>query len=302
MRYQNTVKVGLTIVVAIVLVILGIRFMQGIPLRGTYDLYTEFDRVDGLIPGNSVSANGVTIGSVTSVHLNPETQRVRVAMRINRGTAVPEGTTAEQTGISAVGAVQVSFTLGPSDNPSVPTGGYVPSASKPDIFTTLVERVDSTLIGTQATFQQMAQMLQEPTSDLMRALSSAANLTDILARTVQLEHQRVSAILANLEAATGRFDGVVARGDDSLAAVIGSLNNSLDELQRTLVQVQSIGTDARGLLEKINRGEGSLGLLINNPSLYQNLDSTAVNMNRLLVDLRLNPGRYLRELKVVDLF
>lgn len=294
-------KVGIAIVSAIVVLIFGVRYLEGIPLRGTYMLYTEFDRVDGLIPGNNVSVNGVTIGSVTEVRLDHESQRVRVEMRINRGFVVPEGTTAEQTGISAVSAVQVSFRLGPHDNEPIGPGGLVPSASKPDLFTTLVDRVDSTLIGTTATFKEMASMLQEPTSDLRATLASVAQLADMLTYTVQSEHQRITGILQNLEATTRNLDRLSAQGNDSLAVVMGSLNRSMEELRTTLVHVQQLSTDARSVLGKVDAGEGSAGLLVNDPTLYHKLDSTLVNLNQLIEDFRTNPGRYLKELKIIDL-
>ncbi len=291
----------MTIVAALVILIFGVRYLEGIPLRGTYPLYTEFPRVDGLLPGNSVQISGVSVGTVTEVGLNQETQRVRVDMQINRGIVIPEGTTAEQSGLSAISTVSVSFDPGPSDNPPIPSGGYVPAQNKPDLFTTLVDRVDSTLIGTTRTFQEMAELLQEPTSDLRETLTSVANLTDDLAKTLNSERRRISNILKNVEGLTGRVDTLAASGKDSLDVLMGEANRSLEEVQAALEQVNRLGLSLDRVLIKIDTGQGTLGLLVNDENVYRNLDSTLVNLNRLLVDFRTNPERYLKELKIVDL-
>jgi phospholipid/cholesterol/gamma-HCH transport system substrate-binding protein len=77
--------------------------------------------------------------------------------------------------------------------------------------------------------------------------------------------------------------------------VLDRLNQNLASLERT-----TAGLDA--IIGKIDRGEGTLGLLVNDPTLYHRLDSTVTSMNELLIDLKENPVRYFRALRLVDLF
>ena len=299
---SNALKVGVAIVVALVVLFLGIRFLQNIPFSGTYNLYTEFEQVNGLIKGNAVQISGVDVGSVTQISLNPETQRVRVDMRINEGVEIPQGTEAEQTGISAFGTVQVVLHLAPPDNPPIEDDGFVPSLDADDLFTNLVNRVDSTLIGTSTTFQEIAGLLQEPSSDLRATLASISQLTNSLASMLEAERQTIGSLLENLDRTAVDLGTLSQTGNDSLAAVAGSLNQTLAEVQATMNQLQAVGANLDRLTAQIENGDGTLSLLLNDPRLYNSADSTLHNLNLLLLDLRANPKRYLQELKVVDLF
>jgi phospholipid/cholesterol/gamma-HCH transport system substrate-binding protein len=195
----------------------------------------------------------------------------------------------------------VSFNLGPAGNPPVPSGGHIPASVKPDLFTTLVDRVDSTLIGTSGTFREMAELLQEPTSDLRETLASVANLTDNLAQILDEERRHISTILRNLEGTTGSLDTLTTHGADSLSAMIGDAREAIETSKQALEELKSLSSSLSSVADKIDDGQGSLGLLVNDQDLYRNLDSALVNLNRLLVDFRNNPNRYLKELKIVDL-
>ncbi len=76
----------------------------------------------------------------------------------------------------------------------------------------------------------------------------------------------------------------------------------LGRVDRSLEQLESTTTTLDSIVGKIDRGEGTVGLLINDPRLYHRMDSTVNSMNQLLVDLKENPVRYMRALRLVDLF
>ena len=114
MKYSNEMKVGVTLIVATVVFVLGVRFFQDLPLfKGTYSLVSEFDNAGGLISGNLVRINGVGVGSVDDVYINPETQRVRVEFHIGLGIPVTRGSTSQIAGFEALGVVRLDLVLGP---------------------------------------------------------------------------------------------------------------------------------------------------------------------------------------------
>ena len=92
MKYANELKVGVTIVVATITFVLGVRYFEDLPLfRGTYELVSEFDNAVGLIAGNVVRIKGVSVGSVDAVYIDPETGRVRIEFHVDDKIPVPEG-------------------------------------------------------------------------------------------------------------------------------------------------------------------------------------------------------------------
>ena len=304
----NAFKVGIAIVAAVAIFFFGVRYFQNIPInRGTYELRVEFNEVDGLVTGNPVQVNGVRVGSVTNVSINPETRRVQVHLRIDNKISVPEDSDAELAGFSSLGVVRVAIDLGRSDV-MLKDGEYIRAdeesllSSVPAIAENYMGKIDSVLIGLTGNLSHLDSQLGEPRSDLRQTLSSLNGLTTSLDAVIRTEKQRLSAILANLESTLSNTDALTAGTRDSLSQTMAALNQTLHRADQTLIGLQAASSNLTIMLTKINSGEGSLGLMVNNPSLYHNMDSTLVNLNRLLVDFRENPKRYLRNLKPIDIF
>ncbi|MFK7845468.1 MAG: MlaD family protein [Rhodothermales bacterium] len=309
MNYSNELKVGIAIVVSVLIFFLGTRFFEDIPLfKGTYVLNTQFSDARGMIPGNAVRISGVKIGSVLGVELDPETTLVKIQMRLNSSYIVPEGSTTEITGIDALGAVQLVITPGPIENPAIQEGGFVPGVEDGDIFASLTEKapalidqVDSVLVGLDQTLSYTDVMLQ-PGGDLNLLLTSLKNSAVSVESLLKQERRRLSHVLANVDTLTGELSTLSGSAGDSLAQLTGNINELMDKVELSLVSLDSTMQSLDSIVGKIDRGEGTVGLLINDDALYHKIDSTVTNMNALLVDLKENPVKYMRALRLVDIF
>ena len=309
MKYSNELKVGSAIVISIVIFFLGSRFFEDIPLfKGTYDLYTEFGDARGMIVGNAVRISGVKVGSVQEVDLNPTNNKVRIQMRLDSRFRVPEGSYTEITGIDALSVVQLSIHPGPPENPALEEGAVIPSREEGDILSSLtdrapvlINRVDSVLIGLDATLGE-TQGVIAPGSDLRLMLASLKNSAASLEALLQQERRRLSSVLANVDTLTGELSQLSSGAGDSLAVITRNLNAVLERVDRNLDQLESATASLDSIVGKIDRGEGTIGLLVNDASLYYRLDSTMTNMNQLLIDLKENPVKYMRALRLVDIF
>ena len=122
---------------------------------------------------------------------------------------------------------------------------------------------------------------------------------DELLRT---EHQHVRGILENTEQVSENVRTFSEENEDSLRMVIDRLNRSLRKTESTLATIDRVGASLDTLTTNINRGEGTLGRLARDPSLYHRLDSAATGVNRLVRDFEENPERYLQHLKILELF
>ena len=105
-----------------------------------------------------------------------------------------------------------------------------------------------------------------------------------------------------MEATTGNLDTLTATAGDSLNYTLSQLNGMLARLDTSLVELEGTTTTLNSILNKIDQGEGTLGLMVNDPGLYHRLDSTVYNLNELLVDFQEHPVRYMRALRLFDVF
>lgn len=310
MKYGNELKVGIIIVAAIATFVLGIRYFEDIPLfSGTYDLHTEFDDAGGLIPGNPVRVNGVNVGSVQSVELSPVDGKVKAMLQVNGTIKIPEGSVCEVTGIDALGVVQLTVTLGPMSNPPIEPGGFLPSKEGEDLLSELsakapdlVNGIDSVLVDLETTLEGANALISGPQSELQALMRSARNTSDALGSLLREEQDQLGRVLTNVEELTGELTTLAQTKGDSLDVTIAMLNQMLTRVDQNLTTLESITNNLDSMVAKMDQGEGTVGKFINDPSVYNNLDSTLVSMNALLVDIRKNPVRYMRALRIVDLF
>ncbi|MEQ9105582.1 MAG: MlaD family protein [Rhodothermales bacterium] len=310
MKYSNELKVGASLLIATAIFILGVRYFEDLPLfRPTLSLTAEFDDAGGLIAGNVVRVNGVNVGSVNGVRISPSTGNVIVDFHVDSSLPVTEGTTGAIAGFDALGVVRMDLMLGPPDAPRIPEGGRIATQPMSDAIASLtarapgmVDRVDSVLVGLDRVLGGTDQMLNSPDSDLRSAIGSVDRSVQQLEALLLAERERIGRVMANVESATADLDTAAGEDGERLAALMDSLQSTLDGVDRTLVDVRSVSVELTAVLAALNNGEGTLGMLLKDPSMYHKMDSTLTGLNALMADFQANPGRYLKEMRIVDLF
>lgn len=310
MKYSKEVKVGISIILAALIFYFGGRYLQSIPLfRGSYMLRAQFSDAGGLVSGNQVRINGVNVGSVESVKLDPEARIARVTFRVDEGVTIPKGSTASITGMSALGGVRLSINLGPPSNPPIEPGGLVPTPPEKDILAQLSDkapliaaRADSLLATTNATMEEAQTLLRSPDSDLRTTLIAIRESANTLSQVLQAQQDELNRVLENTAALTNELRTFARTNTDSVNVTIQHLNTVLDQADRNLNTLEQTTTELNLLMRKINRGDGTLGRLVNDPSLYVRLDSMAIQMNTVIEDFQSNPGRYLKDMNLIKVF
>lgn len=317
MKYSKEFKVGIVLVISAVVFVLGVRFFQDLPLFGdTYQLYTVFDDANGLVAGNPVRSNGVQIGAVDEVVLSPEENQVVVRFHLDGGYVVPEGSQTEVGGISALNSLHMKLYFGPASNPPIEEGGFVPPVPEPGLLGQLSERapelvdeLDALIASAGATLQGTEALLNEAGGEVPQTLQTIRSTTLTLQETLLAERARLGRVLGNLETLTENVNEVAVNVNeltvenrDSLAVAVQNLNQVLRRFDRNLAAFEVTTRHLDDILAKVDRGEGTLGLLVNDPTLYYELDSTVTNLNRILLDFQENPRRYLKELELIDVF
>lgn len=309
MNYSNEVKVGLSIVLAVVVLIVGVRYFQDLPIfSSSYLLTAEFENVSGLSAGNPVRLSGVNVGTVESVQLQQDEETVRVRFRVNENVLIPEESVAEVSGFAALGGVRLSIRPGPSTNPPLQPGSTINTPSGPGLLDQLTQqgpaltsKADSVLDNTSRAAGALANQMEEG-GDLQQTLASLRNVATTLESVSGGEEETLRSAIQNLEMITADLQSFTSENSDSLGVTVQRVNRNLTRLEQNLANLERTTAALGSFAEKINEGEGTLGRLANDPSLYNNLDSTSVQMNRLLRDLQENPQRYLEDMTLVRMF
>ena len=331
---SNALKVGLAVILAAAFIFAGVRFLSGQPLFGAgYSVVAVFDDAQGLTPGATVRLNGVRVGEVSEVTLGPGARQVYVRLALDPGVEVPRGSSITTSGLSALGEVNVELTppSGADAGRPLASGDTLVANPSPDLFdllagesNSLTARADTALIGAVRTFTQLDEILTNSGGDLQATLAQLRFLTQGATQLVLEERGRIDRTIASLEASAAGVEGVAADvGDDvrDLSVVVGNdlvatsgtvralaetnadsvsvaireINASIRNLNRGLARLETISASLDTTLSAVNSPNGTLGLLLTDPSLYYNANAAAASLQQLIQDLQTDPGRYLKE-------
>jgi phospholipid/cholesterol/gamma-HCH transport system substrate-binding protein len=325
---SNELKVGLAVIAAAVVMYIGVRFLRDSPLFGDGpDVVAVFDDAQGLQTGGIVQMSGVQIGRVSGLELGEGARVVYVSMSINRGIEVPRDSRVHIGGIPVVGDAYVEFVppVGAAAGRPLADGDTIQARGGQDLIgaiqrnaAPLLARADTLFGQVLATYRAAEPTLVSGANDLAAAAAQARFITTAIGRTFisaneQGTFDRLGGTFARLDAAAAaaeraalNLEALTAEYREGLGggrgtAFADSLNVAVNQMTYTLRRLDSsiTGLDrtvalADTTLSNINSTDGSLGLLLNDPSLYNNANAASVSARALFEDLRANPGRYTR--------
>jgi len=305
------ILIGISFILAIALFIWGYNFLKGKDVfnkQTTY--YAKYHEVSGLEISNSVLINGVRIGQVSKMYFAPDMSGdVIIELMIHTNFPIPDNTIARIYSADLMGSKSVDLKLGNSVNlakdgdtlaTSIEAGlmdevnaQVQPIKAKAE---SLLASIDTLVVAFQAIFNESARKnLSESFDNINKSFSNIQSTTTNLDTLMITEGNRVSSILNNIDSLTftlsenrEKFASIISNFEmisDSLAkadipATFNRANNTLDELEM--------------ILAKINDGEGTIGMLMHNDTLYFELNRTAEELNLLLKDIRENPKKYVK--------
>lgn len=301
MKISNETKVGILAALAITLLILGFNFLKGKNLLERKNtIYAVFPRVDALSPSDPIKINGLQVGLVSDLEEKDENlSGVVVALNITKKINIPENSYAMIMS-SPLGSSTLNIVLGTSEKYIQEGDTLVTRASggiMEDLKGTLsptVDKVNGTLKSLDSLVEQVGVVLDPKTKvNLQNVIANLATASSSLTTLLNAQNGALAASLNNMSA----FTGNLKKNNDSINRIIRNVDvmtqkfASLD-LEATLTKLQAAVDNLNVSLNKVNKGDGTLGLLMNDPKLYNNLNATTNSLNILLQDLRLHPKRY----------
>ncbi len=309
MKISNELKIGVLTAVAILLFIIGYNFLKGTDVFSSTDTYyARYDEVDGLGLSNFIKIKGLNVGRVTNLVLEKGKQGgIIVEFTVDEDFKLPKGTVARIVSSDLLGTKAINLEL--SDTTIFYQNGDTLASAMQESLTksvtaellpvkqkaeNLLSSIDSVLtiirtIFNEQTTNDIKKSVTSITSTLNHINKSAANVEDLLVQNTS----RIDRIFGNIESITL----MLKNNENNISAVLSNLNNITDtlaksNLKQVISNAQLALENVAFILEKINKGEGSLGLLINDEKLYMNLEKTSLDLDLLMKDMKLNPDNY----------
>ena len=310
MKLSKEFKIGIVVVCAIAAFIWGINFLKGSNLFShKYYLYALYPKIDNLIPANPLLLNGYKIGQINKISLvqQGKTTKVLVKFILTEDVQIPKGSVARAISSDLLGskAVEVVF----SGNPQFVENGD-----------TLVAETEQ---GFKEALDKRIAPIQAKAENLIGSIDSVMTVVNLVLNTKTRENidksfESVRKAILSLEQTAYKLDDLVGTEKAKMSAILSNLNSITSTLAKNEQKITNILTNASNLtdslakanlkdavanadkslkelnvlLSRINEGQGTLGKLAKNDSLYNNLNKSAEDLDKLLADLRLNPGRY----------
>lgn len=289
MKLSKEIRIALVAILGIVIMYFGMNFLKGISLLSDDEVYyITFKDVNGLSASSPIFANGYQVGVVRGIDYDfANNSEIVVTFTVDDDLRIPKGSTAEIIS-DMMGKVKMNLLIAEDISQGVvnpgdtivgstdagivdKVAGIVPEVEK------MLPKLDSILISVNA-------LLSDP--NITKSMSNVQQITKDLTTSTRELNTLMANLNKNVPGLMDRANGVLdntTRLTDNLASV--DIDATMSKVNQTLTNVQT-------LTEKLNNKQGTLGLLMNDPSLYNKLTKTVQSADTLLNNLRAHPKRY----------
>jgi len=302
-KIANETKVGILAAFSIALLIIGYNFLKGNAIFSTETvLYAKYTHVDGLGVSKPVLINGFQIGRVDKLQLQPD-GTILATLKIKGKYEIPKNSIARLESTDLLGSKAIVMALG--------TGRDF--AQDGD---TLNANVEKNLMEAVQPVQKKAEAIIGKMDSILTSINSIVNPN--FQKNVDKSFTSIAATLASLEATSKKVDNMVGVEGSKISVIltnaesissnlkannakINSIMNNINSItdqvaaanfKQTIENANKAVADLQGVVNKMNNGNGTLGLLLNDSKMYDNLNNASKNLDNLIIDLKQNPKRY----------
>lgn len=288
MKLTKEIKIALVAIVGILVMYFGINFLKGMNLFSTNNAYyMTFDDIQGLGASTPIYADGYKVGTVDGMEYDyKENGPIKVKVDINKDLRIPQGSKAEIVK-DLMGNLQVNLLLANNPRERLEPGGVIPGAvngGMMDKAANLIPVVEKMLPKLDSILTSVNALLADP------ALAASLHNVETITSNLTVSTRELNTLMAGLNKQVPgmvRKTNGVLDNTNRLTANLASL-----DVQGTLNKVNQTLESAHQFTEKLNSNQGSLGLLMNDTKLYDNLTSTMSHADSLVIDLKAHPKRY----------
>ncbi len=301
MKVSNETKVGALTAIAITVLILGFNFLKGKNITDIdHTLYAVFPDVEGLAISGPVFANGFQVGRIADMEeVDQQLSGILVTITLTKNINIPNNSFATMNK-SLLGASSVKLQLGDSKT-FYKEGDTLTVKLSPDIMTEVkgtlspaVDNINKTLVALESVIQKLNNVIDPGTQNNLHTIianlaKSSQSLNEMLnTQTGALAKSldNVESITGNLKRSNGKIDSTLSNVEKATAQLAeAKIAATIDEMKKTLAQLEST-------IGKMNDPKGTIGALLNERKLYDEIRQTNRSLTILLDDLKTHPKRY----------
>jgi phospholipid/cholesterol/gamma-HCH transport system substrate-binding protein len=294
LKVSREIKTAVLVIISIILFIWGYSFLKGKNLfDNSNKLFVVYENVAGLAPSAPVTLNGLTIGKVNSISINPD-GKLLVELHITTDFPIAKTSIAEIYDSGLVGGRQIAIKPNLFDKNYTVSGDYLQASSKLGLTDALAQQLEPLQAKIQQLLEnadvlfsnvndildtQTRQNLKNSIASLNTTLSEFSVASKSINELLAENKSKLNSTLKNVDKVSGNFATI----SDSLAKA--NLGQTVKNLEKTLAKVDKI-------MAELEKGNGTMGKLIKDETMYTNFAKTSKELELLLQDLRLNPTRY----------
>lgn len=290
--FSKEALIGLLVIVAITLLVIGIDFLKGVNVFKASNSYNiSYENVQGLAVSSPVTVNGFKVGQVRDIayeYDNPG--HVRVEIAVNDELRLPKGTEAILA-TDLLGTASIALKLGTETefyNPGDKIPGVVPSGMMDKVSNDVLPSVAAIFPKVDTLLTTLNRIAADP------AITTSVKRLDALTANLEETTRRLNSLLATLPPITTdvkTITGNLATASQDITTLTSNINNlPIDSLMASL---QSTVDNLKALSDQLKSPDSTLGLLMNDPALYTNLNKSIQSLDSLFIDIKKNPKRYI---------
>lgn len=283
--FTKEVRIGIAAIIALGVLIYGINYLKGIHLfKPTSYFYVKFQNINGLTKSSPVYADGFRVGIVRELYYDYDHPGNVVAeIDVEPDLRIPKGSSAELAA-EMLGGVRMNLLLATNPRERYQTGDTIPGG------------LNSGMLGQVGDLVPQLEKMLPKLDSIMASLNTLLADPAIPATLHNIEH-----LTANLSATSGQLQTLMSNDIPQLTGKLNTIGDNFvtisDNLKEidyaaAMQKVDSTLANVKMITDKLGSKDNTVGLLFNDPSLYNNLNATTANAASLLEDLRLHPKRY----------
>lgn len=285
MKITKEIKIGLAGVIALALLVIGINYFKGVNLfQSTTSYYIKFANINGLSKSSPIFADGYKVGVVSDINYDyANAGNVVVRIDVDPSLRIPKGSSAELTS-DFLGAVRMSLLLANNPREKQMPGDTISGSLNSGLMDKAADMVP-----------QLEQMLPKLDSILI-ALNTLLNNP-----TIPATLQNVESLTASLNANSRQLESLMKNEVTQLTSKLNEIGDNFAVISANLKEIDYAATmnkvdatlaNVKSITDKLEQKDNTVGLLLNDPTLYNNLTETTANAANLLEDLQRHPKRY----------
>lgn len=285
-KISKEARIGISVVIAMIVLFLGFNYLKGVNiLKPSTYYYAKIDNVTGLSVSSPIYVNGYKVGQIHDILFNPyQPSEIVLQLSTEKNYKLPRGSVAYVT-IELVGTAYVTLKFDENEKNFLTSGDTIQAIRKNSITEKASEEIlpqlQQTLPRIDSVLTSLQRILENP------AIHNTFHSIETTGKQLELATMQVNNLL-------GKDIPLLVNSINTITADVEGFSGNLKQidLANTISKADTILSDLQVVSSKLNDPNNNIGLLLNDGQLYNNLTLTFDNANKLLLDLREHPKRY----------